>query len=209
MKRKITCLCESVFEVDVPDEIDLDQTPAYMEEIQNGSFLNFICPGCAKKHKPEFPLIVYWPLKNLKLEVFPELDRGEFYRRKVQPVNESSYKLETIISFPEMAERLAVIKDGFEPLPIEAIKYQLGLKAEEQYPDAEMEVQYYGSDKNSIEFHIYGIKEDQSAVVKVPLSMYKKTLEDYTANPKKEIFAILRVNSYLSYKNTMRPEELK
>ena len=209
MKRKITCLCESAFEVEVPQEINLDETPAYMDEIQNGSFLNFICPGCDKKHKPEFPIIVIWPSKKLKLEVFPELQRGDFYRRKIQPANEENYNLETIISFPEMTERLAVIKDGFEPLPIEAIKYQLGLKAEEQYPDTEMEIQYFSADKEMIEFHIYGIKEDQAAVVKVPLSLYEKTFEDFKANPKKEIFSVLRVNSYLSYKNTMRPEELK
>ena len=209
MKRKITCLCESAFEVEVPQEINLDETPAYMDEIQNGSFLNFICPGCEKKHKPEFPINVIWPSKKLKLEIFPELERGEFYRRKVQPLNESPYELETIISFPEMAERLAVIKDGYETVPIEAIKYQLGLKAEEQYPDSEMEILYYGSDKKTIEFHIHGIKEDQAAAVKVPLSLYEKTLEDYKANPRKEIFSVLRVKSYLSYKNTMRPEELK
>ena len=209
MKQKITCLCDNSFDVDIPEEIDLDQNPVYMDEIQDGSFLNFICPSCKKKHKPEFPVTVLWPSKNLKLEVLPELDRGEFYRRKESPADKSPYTLETIIGYPEMAERLAVIQDGYEPTPVEAIKYQLGLKAEEQYPDNEMEIWYYSSDSDSLEFHIHGIKANQVAVMKIPLSLYKKTLADYKEHPKKEIFTVLRAGNYLSYKNTMRPEGLK
>ena len=108
-----------------------------------------------------------------------------------------------------MADRLAVIRDGYDPVPVEAIKYQLGLKAEEQYPEKEMEIWYYGSDAGSLEFHIHGIIENQSAVMKIPLSLYEKTLADYKENPKKEIFTILRFRNYLSYKNTMRLEGTK
>ena len=78
MKRKIPCLCDNSFEIEAPEEIDLDSNKKYLEEIQNGSFFNFICPSCNKKHKPEFPLKVTWPSRNLFLEVLPELDRGEF-----------------------------------------------------------------------------------------------------------------------------------
>jgi len=44
--------------------------------------------------------------------------------------------------------------------------------------------------------------------MKVPLSLYEKTLQDYKSNPKKEIFSVLRVKTYLSVKNTMRHEAL-
>jgi phage pi2 protein 07 len=211
MKRKIPCLCDRVFEVDVPEEINLDTDPARLDEIKDGSFFNFFCPACGKKHKPEFPLSILWPSKNLRFEVLPELERGGFYRRKKTSKQKGHDVAETIIGYPEMADRLTVINDGFEPAPIEAIKYYLQLKAEEQYPDEEIEIWYFGFSKTEsfLEFHIHGIKENEVAVMKVPLSLYEKNLHDYKRNPKKEIFSILRVQTYLSVKNTMRREALK
>ena len=222
MKRKITCFCENSFDAEVPEEINLD-SGNYFDEIQNGTFMSFTCPSCGKKHKPEFKLSIIWPSKKMCFEVFPELDRGEFYRRKKPPASKSPYPLETIIGYPEMADRLAVIRDGFDPMTIEAIKYYLHLKAEEQYPDDEMEIWYWGSGsgsgstgtsgtsgkQGSIEFHIHGIRTDEVAVMKVPFALYQKTLDDYKKHPKNEIFSALRVRSYLSVKNMMRPDELK
>ena len=213
MKRKIPCFCDNVFDVEVPDEINLDSEPKYLEEIFNGSFLNFNCPSCGKKHKPEFPLTILWPSKALCFEILPELDRGEFYRRKEVPLKKEPFTLETIIVYPEIADRLAVIRDGYEPIAIEAIKYHLQVKAEEQYPDNEIEIWYFGSKPEAssgyLEFHIHGIKENEVAVSKIPLALYEKTLSDYKKQPKSEIFTILRVKSYLSIKNTMRLETLK
>ena len=122
--------------------------------------------------------------------------------------------METIIGYPELADRLSVIRDGYNPAAVEAIKYFLQLKAEEQYPEDEMDIWYYGTNKDpdgqdSLEFHIHGIREHEVAVMKIPLSVYQKTLEDQKKNPKDELLAALRVRSYLSVKNTMRPEELK
>jgi len=215
MKRKIPCFCDSSFDIEAPEEIDLDSNSAYLDEILNGTFLNFICQSCGKKHKPEFPLSVLWPSKKLRFEVFPELERGEFYRRKKAPEEKGSYNLETIIGYPELADRLAIIRDGFEPAPVEAIKYFLHLKAEEQYPEEEMDIWYAGSASadgskdGTIEFHIHGIRKNEVAVMKIPLSLYQKTHDDYKNHPKNELFSSLRVRTYLSVKNTMRPEELK
>jgi hypothetical protein len=55
--------------VDVPEEIDLDTFPGYLDEIMNGSFMNFVCSSCGKKHKPEFPIILRWPSRNCAFEV--------------------------------------------------------------------------------------------------------------------------------------------
>jgi hypothetical protein len=211
MKRKIPCFCDNSFTVEIPEEIDLDLNPSYMDEIQNGNFMNFHCPSCGKKHKPEFPITVLWPGKKLRFEVFPEMERGEFYRRKKEPPEKEkgAFKKETIIGYPELADRLAVIRDGLEPAAVEAIKYYLHIKAEENYPEGEMETWYTSSSQDHLEFHIHGIKQDEVAVMKVPRSTYEKTLDDFLKHPKNEIFTALRVRSYLSVKNTMRPDELK
>jgi len=254
MKQKITCFCENAFDVEIPGEFNLDTGP-YLEEIQNGTFLNFTCSSCGKKHKPEFQITLVWPSKKIRFEVFPELDRGEFYRRKKQPPVKEPYRLETLIGYPEMADRLAVIRDGFEPAAIEAIKYFLHIKAEEQYPEDEPDIWYYGysggktadekaagagaaagngsntsggksaavnsakaagagaaagaDNSGSLEFHIHGIRENEVAVTKVPYSLYQKTLEDYKNKSKSELFNELRVKSYLSVKNTLRPETFR
>jgi hypothetical protein len=195
--------------VEAAEEIDLDLNPSYMDEIQNGSFMNFHCPRCGKKHKPEFPITVLWPSKKLSFQVLPELDRGAFYRKKKEIPDKGPLKKETIIGYPELADRLAIIKDGLEPAAVEAIKYYLHIKAEENYPDDEMEIWYASSSPGYLEFHIHGIRQDEVAVMKVPRETYEKTLDDFLKHPKNEIFSVLRVRSYLSVKNTMRPEGLK
>jgi hypothetical protein len=209
MERKIPCFCDNSFTVEAPEEIDLDLNPGYMDEIQNGTFMSFLCPSCGKKHKPEFPLTVLWASKQVRFEVFPELARGEFYRRKKEVPPRGPVKQETVIGYPEMADRLAVIRDGLEPAAVEAIKYYLHIKAEENYPDDEMEIWYASSSPESLEFHIHGIRRYEVAIVKAPRSTYEKTLKDFLKNPKGGLFSSLRVRSYLSVKNTMRPEELK
>ncbi|MDR0448546.1 MAG: CpXC domain-containing protein, partial [Treponema sp.] len=81
MQQKILCFCDNTFMVDVPEEINLDTDPQYIEDILAGNFMNFTCASCGKRHKPEFPLTVNWGVKKLHMEVLRELDRGEFYRR--------------------------------------------------------------------------------------------------------------------------------
>jgi hypothetical protein len=204
MKQKISCPCENAFSVEVPDEIDLDQRPEYIDEILDGSFMNFTCPSCGKKHKPEFSLILLWPSRNLRIEALPELDRGEYYRRK-----KNLPGTETVIGYPEMADRIAVIRDGLEPAAVEALKYYLLLKAEETYPNEEISVWYQNKGPETIEFHLHGIRDGEVAVSRVPLEVYEKTLADFKKHPKGEVYSALRFRSYLSVQNMTRPEELK
>ena len=211
MKRKINCHCESVFEVEAPGEINLDLKPEYLKEILKGSFFTFICGNCEKKHKPEFPLIILWPSKNIRLEVFPELERAAVTRKLKPGSKAASDGQETIIGYPEMIDRIAVISDGFEPIVIETIKYYLHLKAEEENQDKEINIWYYGRsgdqdtvEQCSLEFHIHGIRENEVVIVKIPLALYAKNLDEYKKNPKKDIYKALRTGSYLSVKNSMR-----
>lgn len=209
MKQKITCFCGSNFSVDFDEDFNLDQSPETLSQIMDGSFLSFVCPGCNKKHKPEFPVFINWPSKKLKLEVLPELDRGEFYRRKKDIPG-----TETVIGYPELADRLSVVRDGLEPIAVEALKYYLLLKAEENYPDNQISVWYSGTATGAgqdkcIEFHIHGIKENEVAVSRIPWNLYEKTLADFRKKPRQELFVSLRTRSYLSVQNMQRPEGLK
>jgi hypothetical protein len=216
MKRKIPCLCENTFTVEVPEEIDLDKDPTYLDEIENGGFMNFTCSSCGKLHKPEFPLIVLWPGRNLRLEVIPEQERMGFYRRKGEKQKDD--KTEAVIGYIELADRLAVIRDGLEPAVIESLKYYLYLKAGETNPENEINIWYHGKTTEeeapdvisaALEFHIQGLKENSVALTRLPFSLYEKSAEDYKKHPKAELFISLRHKNYLSVQNMMLPGNLK
>jgi hypothetical protein len=208
LKRKIPCFCDNAFSVEIPEEINFGTNPEYIAEIMDGSFMNFTCPSCGKKHKPEFPLTILWPEKNRRFEVLPELDRGEFYRLvKTRKKNED--RGETLIGYPELSDRIAVIRDDLEPAAVEALKYYILLKAEETYEGKEIGIWYQGKSPDALEFHLHGIREGEVAVTRVPLPVYEKTLDDYKKHPKGEVFASLRHQSYLSVQNVRRPEGLK
>ena len=207
MKRKLSCPCGSAFTVDANEEINLDKNPELLSQILDGSFFNFTCSACGKKHKPEFPLTVLWPEKKIKIEVLPELSRGEFLRRK-----KDMAQTETIIGYPELADRLAVLRDNLEPTAVEALKYYLLVRAEETYPDLRISAWYQGIGMDPggmpefIEFHLHGIKADEVAQSRIPWALYERNLGEYKKRPKDELFKSLRVRTYLSVNNMLGTE---
>ncbi|MCL2208611.1 MAG: CpXC domain-containing protein [Treponema sp.] len=204
MKHDLSCQCGKIFQVVIEEEVNLDENPTSLNSILDGSFMSFICPACKKKHKPEFRILLIWKSKNLKLEVLPEMDRGEFYRRKKEDI-----PYETVIGFPEMSDRISVLKDDLEPVIIEALKSCLLAKAEENYPSRETNIWYRGKGPAGIEFHLDGIRAGEVAVMRVPDDLYKKMSNNYIKHPKSEPFSLLRVRSYMSVQNILRPDALK
>jgi len=204
MKKNISCFCGNNILIDYEEEIDLDKKPEILTDILNGAFMSYKCAYCDKKNKPEYPVNITWKSKKFKMRVLPELERGDFYRNKKE-----NYQFETIISYPEMADRLAVINDGLEPVVIETLKSFLLDKAAENYPDKDINAWYYSNSSDGIEFHLDGIRPGEVAVMRIPQELYDKFLKDYKKNPKSGIFPQLRVRSYLSVQNLLRPDALK
>jgi hypothetical protein len=204
MKQKIHCPCKNILSIEYDEEINLDTNPDMINEIMDGTFMNYHCSKCGKNHKPEFPISIIWDSKKTKMAVLPETERGEFYRRKKDPPN-----IATIISYPEMAERIAVLRDDLEPAAVEAIKFFLFMKANEEYPDNDISIWYQHKAMNVLEFHIHGMRKDEVAITRIPLDLYEKTFADYKKKPKKEPFSLLKHRSYVSLQNVLWPEELK
>jgi hypothetical protein len=204
MKKNITCLCGTNIGIDYEEELDLDQESENLKNILDGTFMSYKCPFCGRKNKPEYPITIVWKSKNLTMRVLPELDRGEFYLNKKE-----KFENETIIGYPEMADRLAVINDGLEPVIIETVKSYLLEKAAENYPDKEVNAWYHFNSHDGIEFHLDGIRQGEVAVMKIPRELYDKIFDDYRKNPKNSDFSSLRVRSYLSVQNLLRPDVLK
>ena len=204
LKKNIICPCGKNFPFEYEEELDLDADPQTLQSIFNGTFMSIACPSCLKMHKPEFKVTLDWKSKNYKLTVIPELDRGEFYLNKKE-----NHPFETVISFPEMTDRLAVIKDELEPVVIETLKSYILAKAEENYRDNDINIRYFCSSPSGIEFHLDGLRHDEVAIMKITLEMYNNTLEDFKKNPKKTIYTSLRLRSYMSVQNLFRPDVLK
>jgi len=204
MKKNIACFCGTNLAIEYNEEIDIDNNPQALSEIFSGNFMSYKCDFCGKIHKPELKIMIVWNSKNLKMEVYPELDRGEFYRNKTEKPS-----IETVIGFPEMTDRLSVINDDLEPVVIETIKSYLLEKAAENYPDKDVNAWYHRKSDSSIEFHLTGIKYDEVALMKIPSELYGKILNDYSNHPKNGLFPSLRVRSYLSVQNLLRPDSLK
>jgi len=204
MKINITCPCGNNIPFEYNEVIDLDSDPIILETIFNGTFMSVKCPSCFKNHKPELRITLNWKSKNYNLLVIPELERGDFYLNKKEAAN-----TETVISFPEMAERLTVIKDKLEPVVIETIKSYILAKAEDNYPDIDINVWYYCIGPSGLEFHLDGIRQNEVAIMIITHEMYNNTLQEYKKQPKKSIFTSLRVRSYLSVQNLLRHDVLK
>jgi len=204
MKKNITCFCRTNFQFEYNDEINIDENQDVLNQILEGTFMSTNCPSCGKKFKPELKIRIIWKSKNLLMDVIPELERGEFYRNKKDKSN-----AQIIIGFPEMADRLSVIKDDLEPVVIETIKSFLLAKAAENFPENDVNAWYHCSAPSGIEFHLDGIRKGEMAVMRIPRETYDRTLDDYKNHPKKSIYSSLQVKSYLSVQNLMRPDALK
>ena len=220
MKINISCFCGANIPFEYDEEADIDENSGHLTKMMEGVFMSVNCPSCGKKHKPEFRITVIWKSKNLRMEVIPELERGEYYlaafnnpardkKIKTSIPNTAKLSAQTIIGFPEMADRLAVIKDGFEPVVIETLKSFLLTKAAENYPEKEINAWYHNSSSSGIEFHLDGIRKGEVAVMRIPLDTYEKTLSDYRKHPKKDIYKSLYAGSYLSVQNLLRPDIIK
>lgn len=198
---KITCSCDAVFEADLPEAIDFDHDPVPREAVLNGTFMQVTCASCGRVLKPEIPLTVEWKSRGLRFFVVPESDRSEYLK-----VAEKEKEAQILIGYPELADRIAIVEAGLEPLTIEALKYYLLVKASEADPDAELSVWFYSADETMIEFHVFGLKKDEAAVSRVPRSLYERTLEKSRAYPKTEPFVSLKKGNYISVQNLFRLE---
>jgi hypothetical protein len=84
--------------------------------------------------------------------------------------------------------------------------YLCYLKAGEPCPNQKTGVRYQRKNEEGLEFHLHGLWQDSVAAAKVPLAVYKKTLNKFKRCPKGEPFTSLRFRSYLSVQNMALPE---
>ncbi|HET7839935.1 MAG TPA: CpXC domain-containing protein [Rectinemataceae bacterium] len=192
--RKITCKCESSFEADLPEEIDLDSEPERVAQIIAGNFFAVTCPSCGTELKPELRVRLSSRKARLDLTVLPELERLSVYRGKASLPKGS----EAIIGYAELIERARIIADGLDAESVEIIKYWLAAKAEEPAPEAEILVAYAGQEAGKLTFHVRGLKDGELAVLHVGRELYDKTLAEKARTLRSEPFERMFSGPYKS-----------
>lgn len=196
--RKITCHCEQVFSADLPETVNLDESPEIIEEIARGSFLTCSCPACGAVLHTDLQTDVLWPSKNASIRLVPALERFSYLTGKKKVPR----GFQLAIGYAELADRIAVIGAALDPLAVEAIKYHLIRKAQESPHEEEPDVYFERiADSGALEFHVFGLKKDEVAVTLVPFSLYEKIQRQIEENPQDELFRALKNGAYISAKN--------
>jgi len=182
--RQVTCMCETTFDADLPEEIDLDSTPGVLKSILDGDFFAVTCPNCGARLKPELRVRLSSKKDGIDLVLVPELDRMSLYMG-VAGIPEGA---EAVVGYQELFERARVLTDGLDPESVEILKYLLLEKAAEQSPDAELTAAYAGVKDGKLVFHIFGLKEGEVAVLPVSSGTYDKAFADKKKSMKEEPF---------------------
>jgi uncharacterized OB-fold protein len=188
-------MCESSFDADLPEEIDLDEAPGTIQDIIEGNFFAVTCPSCGTVLKPELSVRLYSKKRNMDLKVIPEIERLSLYLGK-----KSVEAREVLVGYAELYERAKVLADGLDPEAVEILKYFLSLKADEKAPEgAEIRVAYAGLDEGGrLLFHVQGIKEGEVAVLPMARASYDKIVADKAKTMKEEPFNLIFKGPYRS-----------
>jgi len=157
-------------EIDVPDLIDLDTMSVWLDRISSGDVITGKCGSCGSVIQPEVALRIKWPSKQVDLLVLPELERISVYRGKCKVENPT----EIVIGYPELIERIRILRDGLDPQACEIMKLYIYAQAETQVPEAQLVVLYHALHDGHLEFRILGMKAGQTGILRLPLSSYER-----------------------------------
>ncbi len=201
--RKIPCYCDNLVEIEVPEEADLSSDPGLADRIIEGRFLSATCPKCGKILKPEFPVRVVDSAKGWELFLVPELDRGPFLLGKSGYSLRDPARGRAVIGYPELAEKLAILRSGLDDRVVELIKFYLSEKAGDA-PD--LEIYFKERSEGRLVFHLLGLKAEEVGISRLPEELYEKMARELPARMAEEPFSELLRPPYVSYKKAADEE---
>lgn len=198
--RTLTCHCEQTFNVDIPETVNLDNTPEVIASIADGSFLTCVCPRCNATLQTDLKTRFDWPSRKVSIVLIPEIDRFAYLSGMIPHEADA----QAVIGYAELADRVAVIAAELDPVAVEAIKYHLLVKSREVAGDSKATIVFEKVDEGgNLEFRIHGIREGEIAVSKMPRSIYDTIKADLSADPDKDPYPQITNGSYISVKNIL------
>ncbi len=197
MKKKIVCFCEAEFNADIPKLVDFSKEPEIEEDILKGKFMAVTCPACGKLIKPEFPVHIIYPSREMDIFFIPELDRMAFLRDKLEYKVVNSKRV--VIGYDELVEKILLFKNDLNDRVIEIIKYYLLKKAlEDSESDMEVRILFYGKEGNSLIFHAKGLRKSEVGILRVDMGMVEKVTLQLENKKNEEPFLTILEAPYVS-----------
>ncbi len=169
--KKINCYCGASFEIDYKDKIDLQENPEIINDILNNKFMEYNCPVCSKVLRPEYKTVFLD--KNTDLTLIPEIERHSFLAGKILIKTK-----QVVVGFQELREKFLILKFKFDDRIIELIKLYLLDKMDSNH---EVDILFSNMENEQLIFHIYGLKDNETGISKIPEHIYNKikdTLEE-------------------------------
>lgn len=207
---KITCYCDTEIETEIEDVFDISREPSIIDEIVDGRFLNFTCPNCGKILKPELTIRFKDEGRFFDLYFIPEAERNSFLAgtfAEVPRPNDCSGTLAepdtepsaggytVVIGYPELAERMLLLRLNLDPGVMEIIKYFYLRKI--QSP-GNIKIYFDHSDDDKLYFHIHGLKQDEIGVAGIPQTFYDRIVRELSASEIKPEYAEIIAAPYIS-----------
>lgn len=160
--KNIDCYCGTSFEADIKDEINLSENPEIIDQILNNNFMEFTCPACDKVLKPEYKIRFY--NNEIDLMMIPEIERDSLLAGRI-----GTQSKQVVVGFPELKEKFLIFKYNYDDKIIELIKLYL-LEKTDNKPDVKF--LFTKKEKEALIFNIYGLREGETGISKIPESIY-------------------------------------
>jgi hypothetical protein len=207
-KQQIHCPCDEDFAIDIPDTFLFSEDPQLLPSFRKGDFLLVDCPRCGMVIETEFPFTIrgisQMSKKNVAYDTIrflPELERNRFLSGKIT-VSEDRL----VIGRDELMEKMAIIEEEVDDRIVELIKFLLLEKVDRKdSEDSDSEngetiaISFKGKDESgSMEFHVSGLRSEETAMLKAPASLYKKAEEDLEERLKENPFREILEEPYVS-----------
>ncbi len=168
--EKLKCFCGNEIEIDYKDSYNLDSEKDILEKIMDGSFLTFECKFCNTVLKPEY--MISFTFSGMNILMIPEKDSVQFLLGKLELPKTDR----TVLGFRELVEKIRILQAGLDDSVMEIVKFYIMEKVDS---DKEIRIEYHNMENNELTFYIYGLKENEVGISKLPADFYeevKKTL---------------------------------
>lgn len=125
-----------------------------------------------KTPDPEFPC-QFSVAEDKDVYLVPEMDRVAFLRGKL------SYEIgepwRVAVGFPELTEKLRLLRDAWDDRVIEIMKYYLITgTSDDAVAEAELTAFYHHREGDRFVFHIKGLKKGEIAVAPLTRALYQR-----------------------------------
>jgi len=180
--KKLTCFCGNSFEIDLENKIDLLKNPEISDKILENNFLEYKCPSCGKILKPEYTLEFFG--ENLSLTMIPEIERDSLLAGNIELQTD-----QVVVGYPELKEKFIIQKFSYDDKIIELIKLYILKKINS---NLDIKILFSNMENNNLIFHIFGLKEKETGISKIPEHIYtsiNKNLNERLKDP--EILGLL------------------